>query len=116
MPFDDPGAVVERHAGEDGVPVLAEEPGEAPHRPGGRWSRLHQDRKTFWGFLRTGVLIGLLAGPMPNFLVAYVNAGLHGYYVDLTEEAVRGCGFGFWSGLVLGLVRRAAPNDEVGGT
>ncbi|MFE1989646.1 hypothetical protein [Streptomyces mirabilis] len=32
-----------------------------------------------------------------------MNAGLHGYYVDLTEEAVRGCGFGFWSGPVLGL-------------
>ncbi|MDU9001685.1 NACHT domain-containing protein [Streptomyces mirabilis] len=64
---------------------------------------LHQDRKTFWGFLRTGVLIGLLAGLMLNFLVAYVNAGLQGYDVDLTYEAVLGCGFGSWSGLVLGL-------------
>jgi hypothetical protein len=29
--FDDSGAVVERHAGEDGIPVLAEESSEAPH-------------------------------------------------------------------------------------
>ncbi|MEU8975519.1 hypothetical protein AB0D11_40985 [Streptomyces monashensis] len=34
MAFDDSGAVVERHAGKDGVPVLAEESGEAPHGPG----------------------------------------------------------------------------------
>ena len=34
MPFYDSGAVVERHAGEDGVPVLAEESGEAPHGTG----------------------------------------------------------------------------------
>jgi len=32
--FDDSGAVVERHADEDGVPVLAEESGEAPHGSG----------------------------------------------------------------------------------
>ncbi|MBT2452491.1 hypothetical protein J7F03_36660, partial [Streptomyces sp. ISL-43] len=29
MAFDDAGAVGERHAGEDGVPVLAQESGEA---------------------------------------------------------------------------------------
>lgn len=34
MAFDDSGAVVECHSGKDGVPVLAQEPGEAPHGPG----------------------------------------------------------------------------------
>src|SRR3954465_4465523 len=34
MAFDDAGTVGERHAGEDGVPVLAQESGEAPYRAG----------------------------------------------------------------------------------
>ncbi|WP_158102486.1 NACHT domain-containing protein [Streptomyces africanus] len=62
-----------------------------------------QDRKVFWRFLRTGVLIGLLAGLMLGVLVAYVDADVNGWYVELSDVALLGCGYGFWSGLVLGL-------------
>ncbi|MEU2857580.1 NACHT domain-containing protein [Streptomyces mirabilis] len=65
---------------------------------------LGQDRKAFWTFVRTGALIGLLAGLLLGAWLGYVHwiewINLFGNVVTI---AVFGCGIGFWSGLVLGL-------------
>ncbi|MBD3011348.1 NACHT domain-containing protein [Streptomyces sp. 5-10] len=66
---------------------------------------LRQDRRIFWGFVRTGALLGLLAGLLLGITLGYLNGDLRD--IDpisaLTGSTVFGCGIGFWSGLVLGL-------------
>lgn len=66
---------------------------------------LWQDRRAYWGFVRTGALLGLLAGLLLGVLLGYLNGDLRD--IDpleaLVSSTVFGCGIGFWSGLVLGL-------------
>ncbi|MFJ8955082.1 NACHT domain-containing protein [Streptomyces sp. NPDC102381] len=65
---------------------------------------LHRDRRAFWGFVRTGTVIGLLAGLVLSVLVTWVDAEVHG-----SGDVVQGdmnlfsSVVGFWSGLILGL-------------
>jgi hypothetical protein len=66
---------------------------------------LQQDRKAFWTFVRTGALLGLLAGLLLGVLLGYLDSDPED--IDLLNAMVSstmiGCGFGFWSGLLLGL-------------
>ncbi|MFI8075532.1 NACHT domain-containing protein [Streptomyces sp. NPDC086033] len=65
---------------------------------------LQQDRNAFWAFVRTGTLVGLLAGSLLGVWLGYVHwiewVGLVG---SVVTTAVYCAGIGFWSGLVLGL-------------
>ncbi|WP_185124350.1 NACHT domain-containing protein [Streptomyces sp. TLI_185] len=77
---------------------------------------LRQDRRAWWGFVRTGALLGLLAGLLLGTLLGYLNGDLRDAdpVSTLIESTVFGCSLGFWSGLVLGLaaaIHRTAWGD-----